>query len=88
MGRILPLVHIGFRDKKRPKDPGDEFWSQIRETKQTWRKAKLITFSPVIASAALKAVSLKWDAYDVENTTASARRCHPDYLEFILLSSR
>ena len=24
----------GFRDEKKVKDPGDEFWRQIRETKQ------------------------------------------------------
>ena len=24
----------GFRDAKKVKDPGDEFWRQIRETKQ------------------------------------------------------
>ena len=25
----------GFRDEERVKDPGDEFWRQIRETKKT-----------------------------------------------------
>ena len=39
--------------------PGDEFWRQIRETKQTWRITKIITFTPIIASATLRAVSLQ-----------------------------
>ena len=49
----------GFRDEKKNKDPGDEFWLKIRETKQTWRNTKIITFAPIIASATLKAVSLQ-----------------------------
>ena len=40
------------------KDPGDEFWRQIRETKQTWRNTKILTIAPImIASVSLKAVS-------------------------------
>ena len=49
----------GFRDEKEKKDPGDEFWLKIRETKQTWRNTKIITFAPIIASATLEAVSLQ-----------------------------
>ena len=26
----------GFRDEKKNKYPGEEFWREIRETKQTW----------------------------------------------------
>ena len=37
----------------------DAFWRQIRETKETWRRTKIITFAPFIASATLKAVSLR-----------------------------
>ena len=60
------------------KDPGDEFWRQSRETKQT----KILTFALImLAPATLKAVPLqlhcKWDAYDVENTADNARRRHP-----------
>ena len=49
----------GFRDEKKNKDPGNEFWREIRETKQTWRNKKIIIFAPIIASATLKAVSLQ-----------------------------
>ena len=42
------------------KDPGDEFWRQIRETKQTWPNTKILTFGPImIALVTLKAVSLR-----------------------------
>jgi len=35
----------GFRDEKiKAKDPGDEFWCRIRETKQTWRNTKKFNF--------------------------------------------
>ena len=33
---------------EKAKDPGNEFWRQIRETKQTWRNTKKITFAPII----------------------------------------
>ena len=61
----------------------DEFWRQIRETKQTWRNITILTSGPTIASVTLKAVSLhcavKWDDYDVENTAGNAGRCPPDH---------
>ena len=42
------------------KDPGDEFWRQIRETKQTWPNTKILTFGPImIALVTLKSVSLR-----------------------------
>ena len=47
----------GFREKV--KDPGNEFWRQIRETKQTWRNTKILTFGPILTSVTLKAVSLQ-----------------------------
>ena len=43
---------------KKAKDPRDEFWRQIRETKQTYRNTKILTFALIIASATLKSVSL------------------------------
>ena len=51
----------GFRDEKRPiKDPGNEFWRQIWETKQKWQNTEIFTFAPIImASATPKAVSLQ-----------------------------
>ena len=42
------------------KDPGEEFWRQIRETKQTWPNTKILAFGPImIALVTLKAVSLR-----------------------------
>ena len=57
------------------KDPGDEFWRQIRKTKQTWRNTKVITFAPVIASATLKAVSLQL----IDDAIRTAR-IHPAFI--------
>ena len=37
----------------------EKFQPGVRETKQTWRNTKIITFAPIIASATLKAVSLQ-----------------------------
>ena len=31
-------------EMKKAKDPGDEFWRQIRETNQTWRSTKILLF--------------------------------------------
>ena len=44
---------------EKAKDPGDQFWQQIRETKQTWRNTKILTFGPTITSLTLTAVSLQ-----------------------------
>ena len=44
---------------KKSKDPVDEFWREIRESKQTWRNTKIIIFAPIIVSAPIKAVSLQ-----------------------------
>ena len=49
----------GFRDEKKAKNPGDEFWCETRETGQTWQNTKIITFAPIIALATLAAVSLQ-----------------------------
>ena len=68
----------GFRDEKKAKNPGDEFWCETRETEQTWQNTKIITFAPIIALATLLSciTAVKWDAYDVENTEGNARRRH------------
>ena len=55
---ISPVDRAGLRWEN-VKDPGDEFWCQIRETKQTWRNTKILTFGPILASVTLKAVSLQ-----------------------------
>ena len=67
-----------FRDEKKAKNPGDEFWCETRETEQTWQNTKIITFAPIIALATLLSciTAVKWDAYDVENTEGNARRRH------------
>ena len=41
------------------KDSGDEYWCQIRETKQTWRNTQILTFGPIIASVTLKSALLQ-----------------------------
>ena len=55
---MSPVDQAGSRWEK-VKDPGDEFWCQIRETKQTWRNTKILTFGPILASVTLKAVLLQ-----------------------------
>ena len=37
-------ISARFPGRKKVKDPGDEFWRQIWETKQTWRNTKFFTF--------------------------------------------
>ena len=53
-------------------------------------KHKVLIFAPITALATLIVVitAVKWDAYDVENTAGSGRRCHPGYTVSLLLSSR
>ena len=57
----------------------DEFWRQIRETKQTWRNKKF-NFGAYhsFGNSYSRIAAVKWDVYDIENTTGNARRCHPD----------
>ena len=52
---VLPWVHLRTVSSRGAKDPGKEFWGQIREKKQTWRNTKILTLV-IIASATLKAV--------------------------------
>ena len=72
-------ISAWFPSWKKAKDPGDEFWHEIRETKETWQNTKIITFAPIIALVTLKAGinAVKWDASDAKNTAGNARRCHP-----------
>ena len=71
---------------KKAKDPGDEFRRQIRETKQTYRNTKTLTFALIIASATLKAVSLPlngmlmiWKIQQaMEDDAIPTARIHPD----------
>ena len=53
----------GFWDEKRPKivKRREEFWRQIRNTRQTWKNTNILTFVPIIALATLEAVSLQWN---------------------------
>ena len=57
---VLPLVHMRnlipvSEMRKGQRIPGKDFWGQIRETKQTRRKTKILNLA-IIASATLKAV--------------------------------
>ena len=52
-------ISARFPRWEKVKDPGNEFWRQIRETKQTWRNTKILTFGPILPSVTLKAVSLQ-----------------------------
>ena len=71
----------GFLRRDKAKDPGYEFWHQICwDTKQTRWNTKILNFTPIIASATLKAVSLQLNGMLKmwENTAGNSRRCHPD----------
>ena len=71
---------------KKAKDPRDEFWRQIRETKQTYRNTKILTFALIIASATLKSVSLPlngmlmiWKIQQaMQDDAIPTSRIHPD----------
>ena len=65
-------ISARFPRQGKAKDPGDESWCQIRETKQT-------TFAPIIASATLTAVSLQlWCSLWCGKYEGNARQCHPE----------
>ena len=59
LGSYIWEILARFPRWEKVKDPGDEFWRQIRETKQTWRNTKILTFGPILPSVTLKAVSLQ-----------------------------
>ena len=71
---------------KKAKDPWDEFRRQIRETKQTYRNTKILTFALIIASATLESVSLPlngmlmiWKMQQATQDDAiPTARIHPD----------
>ena len=42
--RVRAYFSPVFQDETEAKDRGDEFWRQIRETKQTWRNNKNFNF--------------------------------------------
>ena len=62
-----------------------EFWRQIWETKQTWRKTKILTFGPILPSVTLKTVSLQlngmlmmWKIQQaMQDDSIRAARIHP-----------
>ena len=65
-------ISARFPGQGKAKDPGDESWCQIRETKQT-------TFAPIITSATLKDVSLQlWCSLSCGKYEGNARQCHPE----------
>ena len=63
-GTILSLgsyekFQASFRDEKKGQRSWDEFWREIRETEQTWRDTKMITFGAIIDLTTRKTVSLQ-----------------------------
>ena len=52
-------ISARFPRWEKAKDPGDEIWRQIRETKQTLPNTKKLTFGRITASVTLKDVSLQ-----------------------------
>ena len=69
-------ISARFPRWEKAKAPGDEFWRQIRETKQTRRNTKKITFASIIVSATIKTVSLQLNGMlMMENTAGNASRC-------------
>ena len=40
-------ISARFTSWEKAEDTGDEFWREIRETKQTWRKHKVENFAPI-----------------------------------------
>ena len=83
-GLIALWVHMRNFSPVSEMRKGLRSWGRVVERNsrnKPRQNAKIITFPPTIALAALKAVPLqlhcKWDAYDVENTASNARRRHP-----------
>ena len=80
-------IQPGFRDEKKAEDPEDEFWREIRKTKQRWRNtAELLLLclnhgfgNPFCCITAVKRV-----ANDVENSSGKALLCD----ETVLLCHR
>ena len=84
LGRTSPWVHMGNFSPVSEMRKGQRCWGRVlalnSKNKANKAKHKNLTFTPIIASATLKAISLQlqWDAYDMENTPRNARRCNPD----------
>ena len=64
---------------EKTKDPGKEFWRYIRETKQTWRNTKKLTFGSIIASVTLNGMLMMWKIQQaMEDDASRTARIHPD----------
>ena len=83
-------ISARFPRWKKAKDPGDQFWRETREPKQTWHNTKIITFAPTIALATLKAVSLQLNGMlglwcgkhsrQCRTTPSGPSRIHPAFI--------
>ena len=68
-----------FPKWEKAEDPGDEFWREIRKTKQRWRNATYYGFgNPFSCITTVKRV-----ANDVENSSGKAKRRHLAALFFM-----
>ena len=84
-GPVTGLNHAWFPRWEKVKDPGDKFWCQIRETKQTWRNTKILTFGHIIAWVTFKAVSLQLNrmlmmrkiVQEMQDNAIQTARIHP-----------
>ena len=84
-GPVTGLNHAWFPRWEKVKDPGDKFWCQIRETKQTWRNTKILTFGHIIAWVTFKAVSLHLNGIlmmrkivqEMQDNAIQTARIHP-----------
>ena len=77
-GFIWLEISALFPRWEKAKYPGEEFWREMRKRKQTWPNTKILTFAPIIALENFYScvTTVKWDAYDVENTAGNARGCN------------
>ena len=82
--QISPWVHTRNFSPVSERRNGQGSWGCVLvpnlRTKQTWWNTNIRTFAPIIASATLKAVSLRLNGMLKMwvNTAGNARRCHPD----------
>ena len=81
-------ISAWFLRWEKAKDCGEEFWHQIRETKQTWKNTNILAFVPIIALATLEAVSLQlngmlimWKIQQArQDDTIRSIRIHPTFI--------
>ena len=86
---IIWEISAWFSRRDKAKDPGYEFWHQIYwDTKQTRWNTKILNFTPIIASATLKAVSLQLNGMlmiwkikqEMQDDAIRTARIHPTFI--------